>query len=193
MRAYSVSAICASHFRRALTWHSPRGEMDHSPRAKARYLGFPGTITMPDDSNLGSTQRTQSLTALIRWKFFWIYLTRFVRVSSPPPNPLRFSTPTTMASHPPTPRSGTAPLPRHVANGDTNNLDLDLDLEEDPQFTGQAGADESSQQSAYQKLGQVLRGDLSSLMRWRATKGYGPSNVSLGAYFARVEPLTESS
>lgn len=56
--------------------------------------------------------------------------------------------------------------------------DLDLDLEKDSQFIRSSGTETSSQQSAYQKLRQVLQGDISTIMRWRATKGYGLSNVS---------------
>ena len=57
--------------------------------------------------------------------------------------------------------------------------DLDLDLEKDPQFVRSNGVDQSSQPSAFQKIRQVLQGDISAAMRWRATKGYGLSNVSL--------------
>lgn len=86
-------------------------------------------------------------------------------------------------------QTGTPVQPTHA----DKFADLDLDLEKDPQFTRQAAANESPQRSAHQKLGRVLRGDISSLMRWRATKGYGLSNVSLEVYSVRVEPLTKSS
>ena len=69
--------------------------------------------------------------------------------------------------------------------------DLDLDLEKDPQFVRPSGADRSSKQSAYQKLRQVLQGDLSTIMRWRATKGYGLSNVSFVISQAHTETLAE--
>ena len=63
--------------------------------------------------------------------------------------------------------------------------DLDLDLEKDPQFVRSNGMNKSPQPSAYRKVRQVLQGDISAVMRWRATKGYGLSNVSLGIYWAR--------
>lgn len=56
--------------------------------------------------------------------------------------------------------------------------DLDLNLEKDPQFIRPSVLDQSSQPSAYRKLKQVLKGDISTIMRWRAAKGYGLSNVS---------------
>ena len=59
-------------------------------------------------------------------------------------------------------------------------VDQDLDLEKDPQFVRLSGTDQLSQPSAYQKVRQVLQCDISTVMRWRASKGYGLSNVSLG-------------
>jgi len=55
----------------------------------------------------------------------------------------------------------------------------DLDLEKDPQFIRSSGTDQLSQPIAYQKVRQVLQIDISTIMRWRASKGYGLSNVSL--------------
>lgn len=60
--------------------------------------------------------------------------------------------------------------------------DLDLDLEKDPQFTRSNGTNRSSRLSAHQKVRQVLQSDISTIMRWRATKGYGLSNVSLNIH-----------
>ena len=57
--------------------------------------------------------------------------------------------------------------------------DLDLDLEKDPQFIRSSGINQSPQPSSFQKVRQVLQGDISIVMRWRAAKGYGLSNVSL--------------
>ena len=65
--------------------------------------------------------------------------------------------------------------------------DLDLDLEKDPQFTRSIGTNQSLQPSAYQKVRQVLQGDISTVMRWRANKGYGLSNVSLGIQQSLVD------
>lgn len=70
--------------------------------------------------------------------------------------------------------------------------DLDLDLEKDPQFTRLSGTNQSSQPSTYQKIRQVLQGDISTVMRWRATKGYGLSNVSLDIHSARIDTLADS-
>ena len=58
--------------------------------------------------------------------------------------------------------------------------DLDLDLEKDPQFVRLVGTNQSLESSAYQKVRQVLQGDISAIMRWRASKGYGLSNVGPG-------------
>ena len=69
--------------------------------------------------------------------------------------------------------------------------DLDLDLEKDPQFIRSGGTDQPSQQSAHQKFRQVLQGDISTIMRWRATKGYGLSNVSFAIHLARIGALAE--
>ena len=69
--------------------------------------------------------------------------------------------------------------PAQITNAD-KLADQDLDLEKDPQFTRSNGAEESSHLSAHQKVRQVLRGDISTVMEWRASKGYGLSNVSLG-------------
>jgi hypothetical protein len=71
--------------------------------------------------------------------------------------------------------------PVQPTNAD-NLADLDLNLEKDPHFVRPGGTNKSSQQSAYQKLRQVLQADISTIMRWRATKGYGLSNVSLAIY-----------
>jgi hypothetical protein len=65
--------------------------------------------------------------------------------------------------------------------------DLDLGFEKDPQFVRPSGTNRSSQQSAHQKLRQVLQRDISTIMRWRATKGYGLSNVSSCIYLARLD------
>lgn len=73
------------------------------------------------------------------------------------------------------PQAGT---PVQATNAD-KLADLDVDLEKDPQFTRSSETDQSSQLHAYQKVRQVLRGDISTVMRWRATKGYGLSNVGL--------------
>ena len=70
-------------------------------------------------------------------------------------------------------------MPTQVTNAD-KLADLDLDLEKDPQFMRSSGIDQSSQLSADQKVRQVLQNDISTIMRWRASKGYGLSNVSLG-------------
>lgn len=69
--------------------------------------------------------------------------------------------------------------------------DLDLDLEKDPQFIRPSGTNQSSLQPAHQKLRHVLQGDISTIMWWRATKGYGLSNVGTCIYLALVETLTE--
>jgi hypothetical protein len=71
-----------------------------------------------------------------------------------------------------------AETPMQVTNAD-KLADLDLDLEKDPQFIRPSGMNQSSKPSAFQKVRQVLQGDISTVMRWRATKGYGLSNVSL--------------
>lgn len=65
-----------------------------------------------------------------------------------------------------------------VTNAD-KLADQDLDLEKDPQFIRSSGTNQLSQPSAYQKVRQVLQSDISTVMRWRASKGYGLSNVSL--------------
>jgi WD repeat-containing protein mio len=83
-----------------------------------------------------------------------------------------------------------AETPVQSANAD-KLADLDLDLEKDPQFVRPSGTERSSQQSAYQKLRQVLQGDISTIMRWRATKGYGLSNVSFFTSWVHIETLTE--
>jgi hypothetical protein len=70
-------------------------------------------------------------------------------------------------------------------------VDLDPDLEKDPQFIRTSGTNQLSQQSASQKLRQVLRGDISTIMRWRATKGYGLSNVSFVISIASIETMAE--
>ena len=71
-----------------------------------------------------------------------------------------------------------ATTPVQATNAD-KLADLDLDLEKDPQFIRSIGMDQSLQLSAYQKVRQVLQGDISTVMRWRASKGYGLSNVRL--------------
>lgn len=71
-----------------------------------------------------------------------------------------------------------ARTPVQATNAD-KLADLDPDLEKDPQFIRSGGMDQSSQPSAYRKVQQVLQGDISTVMRWRAAKGYGLSNVSL--------------
>ena len=72
-------------------------------------------------------------------------------------------------------------------------IDIDPDLEKDPQFIRSNGTGQSPQQSSYRKLKQVLHGDISTIMRWRATKGYGLSNVSFVTSLAHIETLSESS
>ena len=69
--------------------------------------------------------------------------------------------------------------------------DQDFDLEKDPQFVRSSGRDQLSQPSAYQKVRQVLQSDISAVMRWRASKGYGLSNVGLSIQLSRVEALTD--
>jgi hypothetical protein len=71
-----------------------------------------------------------------------------------------------------------AGIPVQTTNAD-KLADLDLDLEKDPQFMRSSGTNQSPQPSAYQKVQQVLQSDISTVMRWRASKGYGLSNVSL--------------
>lgn len=71
-----------------------------------------------------------------------------------------------------------AATPVQVTNAD-RLADLDLDLEKDPQFVRSSGMGQSPQPSTYRKVRQVLQGDISAVMRWRATKGYGLSNVSV--------------
>lgn len=79
-----------------------------------------------------------------------------------------------------------------VQSTDADKLaDLDLNLEKDPRFIRPSGVDQSSQQSAHQKLRQVLLGDISTIMRWRATKGYGLSNVSFVVSSVRIGTLAE--
>jgi len=73
----------------------------------------------------------------------------------------------------------TATTSVQVTNAD-KLADQDLDLEKDPQFTRSSGTGQLSQPSAYQKVRQVLQSDISTVMRWRASKGYGLSNVSPG-------------
>lgn len=85
-----------------------------------------------------------------------------------------------------TSRTGT-PVP--PTNAD-KLADLDLDLEKDTRFKRPSGANRSSQQSAYQKLRQVLQGDISTIMRWRASKGYGLSNVNSNSLSACVKIFT---
>ena len=76
--------------------------------------------------------------------------------------------------------------PVQVTNAD-KFADLDPDLEKDPQFTRSSGTNRSPRPSAYQKVRQVLQNDISTVMRWRATKGYGLSNVSC---YIHQAPLT---
>lgn len=72
------------------------------------------------------------------------------------------------------PRTAIPVLPIHA----DKLADIDIDLEKDPRFVQPKKPNQSSQQSPYQMLLQVLQGDVSTVMRWRATKGYGLSNVS---------------
>ena len=85
------------------------------------------------------------------------------------------------------PRTGT-PVQSTVAD---KLADLDLDLEKDPQFIQPNKTDQSSKQSVHRKLRQVLQGDISTVMRWRAAKGYGLSNVRFFISLAPAEPLAE--
>lgn len=71
----------------------------------------------------------------------------------------------------------TAAITVQATNAD-RLADQDLDLERDPQFIRSSGTDQLSRPSAYQKVRQVLQSDISTVMRWRASKGYGLSNVS---------------
>lgn len=84
-----------------------------------------------------------------------------------------------------------AVTPVQVTNAD-RLADLDLDLEKNPQFVRPSGMAQSSQPSTYRKVRQVLQGDISAVMRWRATKGYGLSNVSLDVHQAYADALSDS-
>ena len=65
------------------------------------------------------------------------------------------------------------------ATGTDKLADLDLEFEKDPQFIRSNGTNKVLGPSAYQKVRQVLQSDISAVMQWRASKGYGLSNVSL--------------